>query len=336
MKKVLITGVGGYIGSNTAYLLLQRGFRVTGIDNFTTGFRQPLYYLENKFSREKFQFYHRSMGEDLEDIFQTHTDIEAIIHFAACTSVPDSIQSPDTYFTNNVSGGQHVISTAHRHNVRKIIFSSTCATYGHAKYTPIDEKHPQNPTNPYGLSKLMIEQMLEWYDKSHGFKYLAFRYFNVTGASTDGEIGDSKNPSPHLVQNALRGAMGIAPFVLQSGTNNPTPDGTPIRDYVDVVDLAEAHLMGVEYLLNGGKSEAINLGTAVGSSVLEAIKTVETVTGRKLEVSEDNSRLGEDPILVASNAKAKQILNWSPQRTLTHSIQSLMKWYGKHPHGWDE
>lgn len=336
MKKIFVTGVGGYIGSITAQLLLSKGYRVVGIDNYTAGYKAPLYYLESKYGKDNFQFYHKSTHDDLSELLAIHTDIDGVIHFAANTSVPDSIANPDQYFYNNLVGSQLLMRQLLAHNLKKIIFSSTAATFGDAKYTPIDEKHPQNPTNPYGLSKYMVEQMLDWYDKSHGMKFIAFRYFNVTGASDDAEMGDSKNPSPHLVQNAVRGALGIAPFVLQCGTNNPTPDGTPVRDYVNVVDLAEAHILGMEYLLNGGKSQKLNLGTGEGTSVLDAVKTVERITGRKIELATDESRAGEDPVLVASSSKAHEVLGWQMRHTLEDSVKSLVAWYTKHPHGWEE
>jgi UDP-glucose 4-epimerase len=221
-----------------------------------------------------------------------------------------------------------------KYNINKIVFSSTCAVYGTAKTVPIDETHPTNPDNPYGQSKRMIEQMMEWYSKLNGLNFVILRYFNVCGASDDGFIGDSKKPSMLLMQNAVRGAMGIEPFHLTCA-DSETPDRTPIRDYVNVVDLNEAHLKAIEYLLNGGKSEIINIGTGAGSSVLEIVNKVQEITGKKFELSKAEARKGESPRLVASIEKAKKVLGWQPKRTIEDGVKSLITWYTAHPHGWD-
>ncbi len=214
-----------------------------------------------------------------------------------------------------------------------MVFSSTCAVYGENEYTPVDEKHPTNPTNPYGESKLMVEKMIEWYSKLKGLNYVILRYFNVCGASDDGEVGDSKNPSVLLMQNAVRGALGIDSFQLTCPKVD-TPDSTPIRDYINVVDLNEAHIKALEYLESGGKSEIINLGTGTGNSVLEIVEKVEEITGKKLPREKGEERKGEYAQMYADISKAKSVLDWEPARSIEDSVKSLVKWYTDHPHGW--
>ena len=220
-------------------------------------------------------------------------------------------------------------------NLSTIIFSSTCAVYGDARYVPVDEKHPTAPANPYGASKLMTEQMIRWYGETGKLRYVILRYFNVCGASGDGEIGDSKKPSSLLVQNAVRGALGIAPFYLTCPVVN-TPDKTPIRDYVNVEDLCEAHLKALEYLENKGSSTTLNLGTGTGNSVHEIIDAVQKVTGTSFCIGRSRPRSGEYPRMIASIAKATKVLGWKPRRTIKDSITSLVSWYQKYPKGWRE
>ena len=220
-------------------------------------------------------------------------------------------------------------------NVKKIVFSSTCAVYGETQYTPVDENHPTNPINPYGESKRMTEKIIEWYGKLLRVNYFILRYFNVCGASDDGEIGDSKKPSVLLVQNAVRGVLGVEKFYLTC-PKVKTADGTPIRDYVNVVDLNEAHLLAVEKLLNDGNSfEIINLGTGTGNSVLQIVEEVEKITGKKIKRVFGNTRAGEYAKIYASIEKAKKVLGWRPKRTIEDSVKSLIKWYKKHPKGWE-
>ena len=245
MKKILVTGGGGYIGSVATHLLLQKGYKVVAIDNFSTGYREPLKKLKSKSKyKSKFNYYKADLRSDLTDIFDKERGIDAVLHYAASCSVNESMENPQKYFSNNVCGSQNLLSTMLKYDVKKIVFSSTCAVYGEAKYVPIDEKHPTNPSNPYGESKLMIERMLQWYGKLSDLKYVILRYFNVCGASDDGIFGDSKKPSVLLVQNLVRGALGIEPFYLTC-LKVDTPDGTPIRDYINVVDLNEAHVLAL-------------------------------------------------------------------------------------------
>ncbi len=332
--KVLITGAGGYIGSVTTYLFLQRGFEVIAIDNFTTGFRKPLQILQEKFSKDKFRFYEIGLAEELNQILEKENNIAAVVHFAAFCLVDDSMKNPQKYFQNNVCCSQNLLTSMLKNNLKNIVFSSTCAVYGEIDHTPVDENYPTNPTNPYGESKKMIEEIIKWYGKLLGLNYVILRYFNVCGASTDGLIGDSKNPSPHLVQNAVRAALGIENFLLTC-PKVITPDKTPIRDYVNVVDLAKAHLKAVEYLINKGQSEIINLGTGKGNSVLEIIKSVQKATGVKFDINVGNTRAGEYSKIIASINKANKILAWKPQHSLDDSIKSSVSWYKEHPQGWN-
>lgn len=333
MKKILITGAGGYIGSVATYLFLQKGYEVVAVDNFSTGFRQPLEWLQKKFGRDWLRFYEADLKGDLSPILEKETGIEIVVHYAASCLVDESMKNPYKYFYNNVLATLNLLETMKNFKVKNIVFSSTCAVYGEAQYLPVDERHPTNPTNPYGSSKRMAEEIIEWYGKLFDFRYLILRYFNVCGASDDGAIGDSKKPSTLLVQNAVRGALGIEPFYLTCPEVD-TIDKTPIRDYINVVDLNEAHLLAVEYLLNGGKSEVVNLGTGTGNSVLEIIKKVEEVTGKKIEMKKTTPRQGEYAKIYASIEKAKKILGWQPKRTIKNSIISLVRWYERHPKGW--
>ncbi len=337
MVKILVTGAGGYIGSIATYLLLQNGYAVVALDSFSKGYKEPLKLLQEKFGKENLSIYEADLTKNINDIFQKESSggvaFDAIIHYAAFCSVDESMKQPEIYFSNNVCGSQNLLSTMMRFGVNTIIFSSTCAVYGEAEYFPIDEKHPIRPTTPYGASKRMVEELIEWYGKLKNLKYVILRYFNVCGASEDGLIGDSKKPSPHLVQNVIRGVLGIELFYLTCPEVN-TPDKTPIRDYVNVVDLNEAHIAALEYLFKGGQNEIINLGTGTGSSVLEIVKEVQSITGKKIPLQKTTPRIGDDAKKIASIEKAQKVLGWKPKRTIKVSVDSLVKWYTRHPHGW--
>lgn len=332
--KILVTGAGGYIGSVSTYLLLQNGFEVVAIDNFSTGYKKPLEVLQEKFGKDKLRFYEADLRNDLSKIFQKEPDIKAVLHYAACCSVNESMENPQKYFFNNVCGTQNFLSQLIDQKINKIVFSSTCAVYGEAQYVPIDESHPTNPTNPYGESKRIVEQMLNWYSQLVDLKFVILRYFNVCGASDDGVIGDSKKPSSLLVQNAVRGAFDIEPFFLTCPEVD-TEDKTPVRDYINVVDLNLAHLKALDYLLNGGESEIINLGTGTGNSVLEIIEKVQKQTGVKFDFKKTTPRMGEYAKMIADIKKAKKVLDWEPKRSIEDSIKALALWYQDHPKGWD-
>lgn len=332
--KIVITGAGGYIGSVATQLFLKRNFEVVAIDNFTTGFKEPLQILQKEFGADKIRYYEADITGDLNPIFDQEGMIDAVIHFSANCLVNESMSNPQKYFQNNVCGSQNLLTTILRYGIKNIVFSSTCAVYGEVQQIPVLENHPTNPTNPYGESKKIVEEIIKWYGKTLGLNYVILRYFNVCGASSDGQIGDSKKPSVHLVQNVVRAALGIEDFSLTCSDVN-TPDKTPIRDYVNVVDLAEAHIKAVDYLIKKGESEIINLGTGKGNSVLEIIDTVQKITGKKITIKKSNERKGEASKTIASINKAKEKLGWQPQKTLEDSIKSLISWYEKYPQGWN-
>lgn len=334
-KKILITGAGGYIGSIATYTFLKQGYDVIALDNFVRGYREPLILLQKKFGDDRLITYEADLNGDFEGVFKKEKNIEAVVHFAAYCMVNESMEDPLKYFKNNVSGSIKLLDAMGRYGIKNIVFSSTCATYGKTNYLPIDERHPQNPSNPYGESKLAVEKAIRWIGERRGMNYFIFRYFNVCGASDDGLIGDSKKPSALLVQNAVRGAMGVEDFSLTCPRVR-TPDGTPIRDYVNVVDLAEAHVLAVKSLLKKGGREIINLGTGGGNSVLEIVTKVEQVTGQKFDLKKSKPRMGEDKELIADIRKAKRVLGWKPKREMEDSIRSLVKWYKKHPNGWEK
>ena len=333
MSKVLVTGAGGYIGSVAADLFLGKGYEVVAVDNFATGYRQPLELLQKKFP-EKFRYYEIDLKDDLNSLFDKEKNIDAVIHFAASCVVDESMRDPGKYFYNNVAVTANLLSAMEKAGVKNMIFSSTCAIYGEAEYYPIDEKHPLNPTTPYGASKKMAEEVIQWFGKLKGLNYVILRYFNVCGATEDGSIGDSKRPSTLLVQNAVRGVLGIEKFYLTCPEVD-TPDKTPIRDYINVVDLNEAHLKALEHLMKGGKSDVINLGTGTGKSVLEIVEQVKKITGKEIPLEKGNTRQGDDPKKIADIKKAKETLGWSPRRTIADSVKSLVTWYTNHPKGWD-
>jgi UDP-glucose 4-epimerase len=335
MDTILVTGAGGYIGSHACYTLLKQGYSVVGVDNFQTGYRQPLEFFASEFPS---QFKYREVSlltDDLSLLFTEYTEISTVIHFAASCSVDESMKNPSKYFTNNVQSCVRLMDAMKDAKVSRLIFSSTCALYGPPEYIPVDEKHPTNPESPYGESKLLAEKIIRWYGKLFGMQYVILRYFNVCGASDDGRIGDSKKPSLLLVQNAVRGAMNIEPFSLTCGPVD-TPDGTPIRDYINVNDLVEAHAAALEYLKKGGESTLINLGTGTGNSVKEIVNAVQKITGVAFPVQKGAARQGESAKIVADTKKAHDLLGWTAKRTIEDSVQSLRTWYTTHPNGWEK
>lgn len=332
MSKILITGAGGYIGSVATDLFLSRGYEVIGLDNLQTGYKEPLELLKNKYPN-KFRYYEIDLKNNLSPIFEKEPDISAVIHYAASCLVDESVRFPGKYFLNNVAVTSNLLATMDKFDIKNIIFSSTCAVYGEAEYYPIDEKHPLKATTPYGASKKMAEEVIQWFGKLKKFNYIILRYFNVCGATEDGSIGDSKKPSSLLVQNAVRGALGIEKFYLTCPEVD-TPDKTPIRDYIDVVDLNEAHLKALEYLISTGKSETINLGTGTGNSVLEVVNQVKKLTGIDIPIEKANTRLGDDAKKIADIKLANNLLGWQPKRTIEDSVKSLLVWYKNNPQGW--
>ncbi len=334
--KILITGAGGYIGSVATYLFLQKGYEVVALDNFATGFHEPLQSLQEKFGKEKLVVTEVDLQSDISQVFVKNKGISAVVHYAASCLVDESMKDPAKYFENNIWGTLNLVENLDKNGIKNLVFSSTSAVYGNSKYVPVDEAHPTNPVSPYGESKLMAEGVVEWFGRLKGINYVIFRYFNVCGASDDGLIGDSKKPSTLLVQNTVRGALGIEPFFLTYPQIPNTPDHSPIRDYVNVVDLNEAHLMAIEYLARGGKSEIMNLGTGNGNSVLEIVETVKKATGKDFKVDKASPRAGDADRLIAKIDKAQEVLGWKPTHTIEDSIKSLMTWYNNHPNGWEK
>jgi len=334
-RTILLTGTGGYIGSVATSLFLEKGYSIVAVDSLIRGFKQPMEELQNKYGKEKLAFYETDIRDGINTVFEEHPEIEAVIHYAAFCNVGESEKNPEMYFDNNIASTLALLNAMKKHNVNKLVFSSTCSLYGEPQSETLDETHPVDPkSHPYGESKYMSERVIDWFSKVHGFKYCILRYFNVCGALDDGSIGDSKKPSFHLMQNAIRGALGIDNFYLNFTPAN-THDGSPIRDYVNVVDLNKAHLLAVEYLGTAEKSEIFNLGTGNGSSVLEIIQTVERITGKKLELKEGERRKGDVSKAVASNEKITRLLGWKPTHSIEDSVNSLVAWYKNHPHGWD-
>lgn len=332
-QTILITGAGGYIGSVAASVFLKNGYQVVGFDNFSTGYEAPLELLKLKYP-DMFRYYKGDLRSDIAAVFTKEKEISAVVHYAASCLVDESMKDPFKYFDNNVGGTNQLLKTMTEYGVKHIVFSSTCAVYGEAQYMPIDEKHPLCPSQPYGVSKMMVEQMIDWYAKLKGIRYVILRYFNVCGATDDGTIGDSKKPSTLLMQNAVRGALGIEPFYLTCPQVD-TPDKTPIRDYINVVDLNEAHLQSIEFLGQSKTNEIINLGTGTGNSVLEIVNKVQEITGVRFEIQKTTPRQGDDAKKIANIEKAKQVLSWTPKRTIADSVNSLVTWYKGHPNGWD-
>lgn len=332
-KKILITGAGGYIGSIATYLFLQKGYEVVVLDNYSTGFRQPLDLLKSKFGEKLLKVYEVDLKNDLKSVFEKEKNIQAVVHYGASCLVDESMNNPKKYFENNFLSTLNLLNSMVENKIANLVFSSTAAVYGEPNKMPIEESDPTSSINVYGESKIMAEKMIYWFGKLKGINYCILRYFNVCGASDDGWIGDSKKPSTLLVQNSVRSALNIEPFYLVCPVVD-TPDKTPVRDYVNVMDLNEAHLAALDYLMKGGKSEVINLGTGTGNSVLEIVTKVQEVTGAKFDINKTDPRKGDPAKLVASIAKAKKVLNWQPKRTIEDSVKSLVIWYKKYPNGW--
>jgi UDP-glucose-4-epimerase GalE len=314
--KALVVGGAGYIGSHTARVLKKAGFEVLIYDNLSTGF---------EFLARGFELV---VGDvhDRTKLLEVLKQSDAVMYFAANHYVGESMVNPRKYYRNNVEGGISLLNTVLDAGNKYFIFSSTCSVYGAPDKMPITEEFPRLPVNPYGISKVFFEQALESYDAAYGLRYASLRYFNAAGADESGEIGECHEPEPHLIPLALRAAGGFGAELKVYGTDYPTPDGTCIRDYTNVVDLAEAHVMALEHLIAGKASITVNLGTGRGSSVKEVISTVEEVTGKKVPYKVVPRRPGDPPALVADPAKAGEILKWKPKRSLRDSVSTAWKW----------
>lgn len=304
---ILVTGGAGYIGSHTVLALVQAGYQVIILDNLVYGHRDLVeQILQVKLIEGDIE--DRSL---LDNIFQTHY-IEAVMHFSAYTYVGESVTNPDKYYRNNVLGTLTLLEAMLAASIKKFVFSSTCATYGVPQFIPLTEDHPQNPINPYGMTKLMVEQILSDFDVAYRFKSVRFRYFNAAGADPRGLLGEDHNPESHLIPLVLMTALGKRESISIFGTDYPTPDGTCIRDYIHISDLADAHILGLEYLLKDGESAVFNLGNGNAFSVREVIAAAEEVTGITIPVQECDRRPGDSPVLIGTSEKAKNLLGWKP------------------------
>lgn len=323
---VLVTGGAGYIGSVTVELLQQKGEDVVILDNLDRGHRESV--------DPSLPFYEGGIGDRklVARIAREH-QIESCVHFAALAYVGESVGEPLRYFDNNTAQGIALLESLVIAGVRRVVFSSTAATYGEPEQSPIPEEHRQLPTNPYGWSKYFMERVLQSCDHAHGLRYVALRYFNACGATA--RRGEHHKPETHLIPIILFAAMGTWPHVSIFGTDYPTPDGTAIRDYIHVADLASAHLLALKHLRGGGDSDCFNLGTGHGYSVKEVIETAERAVGHPIPTQAASRRAGDPSRLVATSDKARRILGWNPQQSdLATIIQSAWDWHQKHPDGY--
>ncbi|AFY95611.1 UDP-glucose 4-epimerase GalE [Chamaesiphon minutus] len=307
-RTILVTGGAGYIGAHAVKALEERGFQVIILDNLVYGHREPI----EAHLKAKLVVGDLSDRRLLDQIF-TSTKIDAVMHFAAFAYVGESVTDPAKYYQNNVVGTLALLDAMRQHDVTNFVFSSTCATYGNPQQIPIDENHPQNPINPYGAGKLVIERVLKDYDPAYGLKSVIFRYFNAAGADPGGLFGEDHNPETHLIPLILQAAAGKRAAISVFGTDYDTPDGTCIRDYIHVTDLAQAHVLGLEYLLKHQDSQIFNLGNGNGFSVKEVIDTAKQVTGKEISIEECPRRSGDPAVLIGSSDRARQILGWNPQ-----------------------
>ena len=327
---VLVCGGAGYIGSHAVHVLIEKGEEVIIVDNLQTGHRAALH--------PKAKFYEGDIRDAavLDKIF-TENDIEAVIHFAANSLVGESMEKPLLYFNNNVYGMQVLLEGMVKHGVDKIVFSSTAATYGEPKRVPIHEDDETNPTNTYGETKLTMEKMMKWVSRANGVRYVSLRYFNAAGALPDGSIGEDHKTETHLIPLILQVPTGRRDHITVFGDDYPTPDGTCLRDYIHVVDLADAHVLALEYLRKGGASDIFNLGNGQGFSVKEMIAAAEKATGKKIAAEIGARRAGDPAQLIASSDKARRILGWQPHFTdVEEIIATAWKWHEKHPAGYGE
>ncbi|PSO55394.1 MAG: UDP-glucose 4-epimerase GalE [Cyanobacteria bacterium QH_8_48_120] len=323
MTTILVTGGAGYIGSHAVLALQRRGYEVIVLDNLVYGHRD----IAEKVLKVELVVGDISDRSLLDDLFATR-NIAAVMHFSAYAYVGESVSDPAKYYRNNVVGTLTLLEAMAAASVQKFVFSSTCATYGMPETIPIPENHPQNPINPYGATKLMVEQILKDFEAAYGLKSVSFRYFNAAGADPTGLIGEDHHPETHLIPLILLAALGKRDSISIFGTDYPTRDGTCIRDYIHVTDLAQAHVLGLEYLLQGGETEIFNLGNGNGFSVREMIATAQAVTGQEIPVALGDRRPGDPPSLVGSSEKARKSLGWHPQYSdLSQIVSHAWQWH---------
>lgn len=323
---ILVTGGAGYIGSHMALKLLENNEKVVVFDNFSTGHIETIETLMKE-GKDNFEFFEGDLLNlnDLNTLFKGR-NIEAVIHFAAFSLVEESTKNPAKYYKNNVTGSINLLDAMHKYNVNKIVFSSTAATYGEPEEIPIKETSPQNPVNPYGTSKFTVEKIMDDYDRAYGIKSVRLRYFNVAGADSKCRIGENHNPETHLIPNILKSTFNNKKTFKIFGDNYNTKDGTCVRDYINVEDLINAHLLALKYLLAGGKTDFFNLGTNEGNSVKEIFDLCTKVTNKEIPFEIAQKRAGDPAVLIADNKKAKEILGWNPEKTLYDSIKSAYMW----------
>lgn len=323
MKNVLVTGGAGYIGSHTCKALAQAGYAPISVDNLSNGHRRAVKWGP---------FEHTDLADRyaIENIIREY-EIAAVLHFAAYAYVGESIDDPKKYFRNNVANTLNLLEAMLAENVGTIVFSSTCATYGIPAAVPITEDCPQQPINPYGEAKLFVERMLRWFGEAYRLNWCSLRYFNAAGADPDLEIGEDHDPETHLIPLAIQAAHDPASPLKIFGTDYPTPDGTAIRDYIHVTDIADAHVCALEYLLADGESTALNLGTGSGHSVRQVVEAVGALNGDPISTLESPRRPGDPPKLIADPSKAVRLLGWKPRHSsLSEIVETAWRW---HEHG---
>ncbi|MBM4350128.1 MAG: UDP-glucose 4-epimerase GalE [Deltaproteobacteria bacterium] len=319
---ILIVGGAGYIGSHVNKLLTKKGFETVIFDNLSRGHRGFVKWGE-LFEGDLLNI------DQLRSCFENRR-IEAVMHFSAFALVEESVLQPETYYRNNVIGTLNLLQVMREFGVKHFIFSSTCATYGHPEKIPIPEDHPQNPINPYGWTKLLVEQVLKDYDRAYGLKHINLRYFNAAGADPEGDIGELHQPETHLIPLVIEAAMGLRQEIRIFGTDYPTRDGTCIRDYIHVMDLADTHIRALQYLMDKNRSDSFNLGNGNGHSVREVIEAVRKVSQKDFKVVEAGRREGDPPVLISSSKKAIETLKWKPQyEDLETIIETAWQWHNQ-------
>ena len=327
--KILVLGGAGYIGSHTVYELTDAGEDVVIIDNLETGYKEAVH--------PKAKFYQGDLRDRafVDSVLDQETGIDAVIHFAANSLVGESMTNPLKYYDNNLCGTKTMLESMVAHGIDKIVFSSTAASYGEPEKTPILETDRTEPTNTYGETKLSMEKMFKWVGKAHGLRFVSLRYFNACGAHKSGEIGEAHNPETHLIPLILQVPNGKREAISIFGTDYPTKDGTCVRDYIHVTDLAQAHILAVKYLMEGNESDIFNLGNGIGFTVKEVIETAKEVTQKPIKAVEEGRRAGDPAVLIASSEKAKKVLGWKPEHADLHEIiESAWKWHSTHPEGY--
>jgi UDP-glucose 4-epimerase len=317
---ILVTGGAGYIGSFTNKALTKKGYKTVVLDNLSTGHRELVKW-------GTFEEGCLSSKERLQQLFREY-DIKAVMHFAASSVVSESVTNPSKFYLNNIANSLNLIETAKNAGVKNFVFSSTCATYGIPGKIPIDEEQPQAPINTYGFTKYVIEQILKDYSSAYGVNYVALRYFNASGADLELECGEWHKPESHLIPLVLDAAIGKIESIKIFGTDYNTPDGTCIRDYIHIKDLADAHILALEYLLAGEKSNVFNLGNGKGFSVKEIIEHAKRITKIDFKVENDKKRDGDPPVLIGDSKKASEILGWKPNHfSIEEIIESAWNWH---------